>query len=486
MDFKRKKISKALSLLSSHDISRFRLYLSSPFFVKSDAQPVFILLFDRLCEHVHDKASKDLDLPTLYKELYPQDRFVQGKIEKLITKLTSYLLQYLGVEEALKTNGIDLETLKALRLRGVADLWSSHYRSVEKTLEQQKNKSLNDGLESFRLDLEKFRLQNKDPLKKDRQNYAFILNALDNLYRTYGLEIGIQVLAYNKFIFPIELEERFKALKMILLKNTSRPDSSGEVINVEVFRLLSESKSASREKIEEFLALIESHKKDIPASTYTSNRSIARNLAIHLYNTGDRSMEAFIFNMYKEDADTNSVFHNNKISAATVNNITTFALRQRAFDWLETFLDKVENIILEKYIESFTLSLNRAKILFYRGRYEEVLGTLEFDVQDVFLKINSRLLELMTHFELRSDQLNYKIEAFKIFIYRLPESKASANFIAGNNNFIDILKSICHPKTAYDASRIQKIKAKILHTDLLAEKDWLLEKMQALDVALKR
>jgi len=486
MEFGKKKVAKTLGLLSKKDVNKFEQFLCSPYYVKPDSKDHFLRLFQYLKVNLSKNPDFQCEEEALFDIVFPNTPFVLGKIDKTLSRLTAYLLQFIGLEKLKTTQSVEMATLSVLQQKGVNDLWLNQYKATKKKFEQGRSKKQQDAFESFQLDMEWFRFQNQDPLKKNQQDYRVILDALDDLYQAYALEVGIQVLAYNKFIFPIELEGRFDSLKMMLSDESNLPKTGGDQIRRRVFHLLNNPESAQKENIEELVELLSTHRAEIFHSSYTNIRSIARNLSIHLYNLGDHTLERFIFNMYKDDVAEKNVFYDGKISAATVNNITTFALRQKEYDWLNDFLDKQQFNILETYIQPFTVALNRSKVLFFQGKYEKLLDTLKFEVKDVYLKVASRVLEVLTYYELKSDQLDYKIEAFKIFIYRLPKKKVSGKYIIGHNNFIDILKSICHPKTAFDEQRILKLKTKIIGTDLLAEKNWLLKKIEELEQNLPK
>ena len=86
-------------------------------------------------------------------------------------------------------------------------------------------------------------------------------------------------------------------------------------------------------------------------------------------------------------------------------------------------------------------------------------------------------MELKIYYELQSDILESRIDAFKIYIYRISQKVLPVVQRDGNNNFIDLLKQIRSPKTLDSLKRIEKLRNKVREKKSIAEKEWLLEKL---------
>ena len=476
MDLQQKKITRIIRLLSKKEVKQFILYLKSPFFVKPDHQPGLLQLFELLI----GKKIKAQDENELFALLFPDEIFIKGRIDKLFSQLTKLLHNFLGIQEIQKSENIALATAKVLRERQELGLWKGYFSKIRKQILAKDVPMLEQIFGLLQLDLEEFHYSNLNPRKTSAQDYAKIINSLDTFYAFNMLVIGTQILGYNKFRLPEELENRFEHLNLFFPENSSTYTSQNQYILKKLFQLLRKQETVAKNNIQELLEFTESIKSELDHKIFLRTRSIARNFAIHLYNIGQQELEPFILSLYIEDEKNGAIFHEGKIQSSIVNNISTFALRQKKFKWLDEFLDRNNSKILESHLQAFIIALNKSKLLFFSGQYEEVKEQLNFDVTDFHLKTMARILEVMTYYELGSDQLPFKVEAFKVFVFRIPKKKIFQRFIMAHNNFVDILKSIIHPKTLHDKNRIEKLKNRIIETEVLAEKKWLLEKINQL------
>jgi len=481
MDLADKKINRVVQLLSNMERKQFLKFLSSPYFVKTEHQTPLHKLYGLLTK----KSKSGLDSEALLFEfLYPGEEFIAGRIDKLFSQFIKLLHRFLGIQEIEKSEQVAIAAARVLRERKELDLWKGHFSKIRKKVLRQKYNVKEQGFELLKLDLEQFNYDNLSPRSTSRESFLQIMDAFDRFYISNALDISIQILAYNKFSFPIEIESRFEGLKFLLAQQTAYNLSENDNVFKKIFYLLIDNSNISKKDIEELLLYLDQQKSELDNEVFIHARAIARNLANHLYNEGQKDLEPFILSLYQKEIQNGYIFHNGKIQSGIVNNISTFAIRQKQFEWLDSFLTNYKTAILETELQSFIIALNRSKMHFFNGRYDEVLSHLEFDVTNINLKTIARTLEIMTYYELNSDQLSYKIEAFKIFIFRIPDTKASFLFITGHKNFIDILRSIHHPRTKFDLKRIEKLRQRISETEILAEKAWLLEKIDQLVVNL--
>ena len=90
-----------------------------------------------------------------------------------------------------------------------------------------------------------------------------------------------------------------------------------------------------------------------------------------------------------------------------------------------------------------------------------------------------RRLELKILYELQSDLLLYKIDAFRKFIVRTATKTISANLRTMDLNFLNILMQISQAPLK-DKARAALILKRIDQKALLADRPWLIEKAKEL------
>ena len=119
-------------------------------------------------------------------------------------------------------------------------------------------------------------------------------------------------------------------------------------------------------------------------------------------------------------------------------------------------------------------------LAFYRGELAEALDYLDDYYENLYYRLTARRLEIMIYYEEQSVLLAPKLEAFKVYLFRLSKKEIPDKPKAMNNNFIDLLRQIIHPSTLGNEKRIQRLLKKIVVTERLAEREWLTAKLEAL------
>ena len=481
MKFNKQKVTDILTQLNAAEHRRLSAFLDSPFHVKPRDKVVYEKILKAITKNkFQTKGTLDVE-KIWFNYLYPDKDFIVGKVEKKMSQFAEVLLKFLGYEEISQTYNLELAGLKALRTKGLSKIYSKEIKKVKRKILQHKHEWIDGSLAKFELDLEECRYLNADPAVINQLSYNAVYKELDNLYVHYFIYLGLRNLNYNNFIQPKAIKSKFEKLLFMLNKRDSVQLSKTQCFEEDLIRILMSASLIDNKKIEALSNQLEQIKNELNSETYKNYRTLIRSFTLAQHNSGDTSLGPFIFQLYKQEVENKSIFFENKIPSAIVNNIFIFGLREKKIQWLTEFLNSIEDKILEPNLNGFTIALNRAKLLFAQKRFVEVLDVLIFEVKNFYFKVHARILELMTYYELNDDQLPYKIDAYKIFIYRLPKSKIGKDFITGHNNFIRILRSICHTNTIYDLSRIKRLKSKIIATKILAEKQWLLEKVNLLE-----
>lgn len=167
----------------------------------------------------------------------------------------------------------------------------------------------------------------------------------------------------------------------------------------------------------------------------------------------------------------------NYITPFKFNNVITTFLRSRKFDIAETFINEYQNLIpasQRKYIISFS----RAQLDFYRKNYGRVIEELqEMEYPDIITNLRSRLLLLVTYFELnQQDAFINLAESFRVFLTR-SSKKVTKKIITPYFNFINVSRKIML-MDAGDNKEGAKIEREITKmSKTLINEDWLREKL---------
>ena len=230
---------------------------------------------------------------------------------------------------------------------------------------------------------------------------------------------------------------------------------------------------------EELKKMIEEKGKDIPHETLKILSGLSRNFIIYRYNGGDKHLEAEVFELYKSQLQQGFLYLQTGLLPATFKNIVTMGLRRHEYDWTYWFLNEYKDKIEGTAHALDVYHYNLATYFFRKKEYDNAIALLSDQYEDLFYKLSAKRLELKVYYETESTILDSKMDAFKLYVFRLSDKKLLARKIKSNNNFINFLRQIRNPKTMTHPLRIEKLKTKIQHCRYLSEKEWLLEKLEA-------
>lgn len=239
-----------------------------------------------------------------------------------------------------------------------------------------------------------------------------------------------------------------------------------------LLRSYEEAELSTFERVEQQL---QTHGHRIAPAKQKFLHTILRIFAIGHYNSGEQEYLSISFRLYQQHLKAGYLYFNDKIPPKTLLNIVALGLRMKELHWVDQFLEKHRYKILDQTPDEQVYRFNKALCLFHFRSFNEVLDFLDTQYEDLYYRLASRRLEIMIYYELDSPLFVPKLEAFKVYIFRLSKHQLPAKHKAINNNFIDLLRQVIHPSSLQNDKRIQLLKEKVNTSNHLAERDWLLK-----------
>lgn len=219
----------------------------------------------------------------------------------------------------------------------------------------------------------------------------------------------------------------------------------------------------------------------IAAEKRKALQTLLRIFATARYNQGEEVYLSFAYNLYKKDLEAGDLYFDGKIHPQTLLNIVTLGCRSEDYKWVKDLLIGHEQLIWDEGSARQVIRFNRALLSFYEGELENALDYIDDSYENIYYRLAARRLEVMIYYEQSSVLLEPKLEAFKVYIYRLSQRQIPAKPKELNNNFIDLLRQILHPSTLNNQKRIDRLREKILTSVHLAERQWLLRQVDQLN-----
>lgn len=185
--------------------------------------------------------------------------------------------------------------------------------------------------------------------------------------------------------------------------------------------------------------------------------------------------------LYEAQLKNGIIFSFNQIPVPVFRNMVDVAIKTKNTEWLKEVILTYNNRFpaeMRAYLADFAY----ARIAFAAQKWKESLHFLNKleKSEDLFAEIAVRILYVKVHYELQEwDIVNSLLETFKVYIHR--QETLSEYYKNRYKNFIFSLHKMIRIEE-YNAAKKNKISKEIreIPDNQLAEKEWLLEKMERL------
>lgn len=479
------KLLNTLKLFSREEIYLLSDFLHSPYFMSEAHRRERLPLFQYIINYYGQWDHADLAKTVVLEKVYGGKKIAVGKFDKLMSALLKDIHQFIAVhfkewkEDPLQ----DMVTLISFfRTRNAYKSVTHYLDKVKKQLAntklQGKQYFFNDYMIGGEL-IHKYYLA--DDKHSDKLDYASIFQPLDTFYLLSKLERACFLLSLKRFRKPVDL------LELVDFLDTVKPlyQRLGllEIPLISIYYLVYDMLKAENVAEEDYWKLkelIEKHETTIPSESAKILNGLLRNFIIEQHNRGAKHLLQEIFNLHRMHLEKGYLNFEKGILPSVFKNIVTMGVRVKEYDWVYQFLNNYKNKIEGTTTPKDVYDYNLASYYFERQSYEEAMDLLRDQYEDIFYKIAAKRLELKILYEVHSDILDAKMDAFKIYVFRLPKKAILDHKRASNNHFIDFLRQLRNPKTAFSPKRIERLRQRVNDSQFITEKDWLLEKLAAL------
>ncbi len=480
---KSSKLLKVIRTLSKEDRKEFTLFLSSPYFHRDPKSSETNALWEYIKAGAEQSTGIYWKKEKVYQFLYPNDVFVKGKLEKIMTKLFSLLTSFIVQKKQEQAGEIDdLLSLGQYYIRhDLTAIFEKTLLKLRRLIAQSTKQDVTFFYHQFLVEQMVTEYKSLHNNRKIDLNLLATHDRLDRYYVLTKLEYACQLLSIHLFIIPLDLGDRLDFLDR-LLKDIAEKYLDTPILNLyfHAYQLLRFFDKKEEGYYESFYKLLVRYEDDLESDQLKPLRTLIRNYSISHHLKGSEGYLQKAFHLYCADLESGYLYYNDFILPGTLNNIVSLGLRMKKYEWVSSFLEAHRSRIYGMDSAEVSYQFNMAHYCFHKKEYENALEYLARTYDDQYYKISGRRLEIMIYYCKKSVLLDDKINAFKIYIYRLPKQSISEKQKEGNGNFIDLLKQICLPRTFKSISRIEKLLKKIDQTKRLAERLWLKEILEEL------
>jgi hypothetical protein len=452
--------------LSKRDFRELRKVVRSPYFNQRED---VIQLYDYI-EKVFNEKLPDFSKEKAFKKLFPNKKYD----DVLMRQLMSYLLKV--IEKYLITEGVlqdDLESqlqlTHALRFRNADKLFEKQLAQFSESIDNQGFKNAKYHYMKFQIRLADHNYRGEKK-RTSELNLQSLSDELDYFYiaermRYASLIHAHQAVTNHNYQQPLlgntleyvnKMEETPPSISAYFhaYKTLTQPE------NVENFNNLRQI------IVEKGNLFPERERKDLYV--------LATNYCIRRLNNGEKIYGLEALKLYQARMDNNVLLENGILSLYTYNNILIAALKTEEYNWAENFLNEFKKHLPEKERENI-YNYNLALFYFRKGNYDDAMTLLQrVNLTDVLYNLDARRLLARIYFDKNEFQvLQSHIESSKIYLHRHKDIGYGHDSYVNFFRFLEKIQKI----NMRDTKAKEILRGEMTGTQLLAERDWLINKL---------
>lgn len=465
------KLYQILSKLDKVRRNRLRKFVLSPYF---NANKSLVALFDLFNAHInHDKKSVEMTKEYCWKAIFPNEAFKDTQFRKLNSDLVKLVETFLS-QEVYERNTLLQTThlLEAIHQDKLETIFGNLEKSVRELSVREPFRGSDFYYLQYQLELKYFILSNAETKRETPSNAPDIIKNLDNFYLAEKLRWYCAVSIRKKYV-----EEEDSQIYIDDIIQFIQRGNYSEVPPVAIFYQAYLMYATQKEEdYRKLRALVNQYADLFPAKIIEEIYSHIINYCVEQSNQGNSAYLKEMYSVYKEMLGRR-VFgeDESEFSPWHYKNIVTIGLRLGEIDWAEQFVHTYGRRLPEAFRET-GITYNLAVINFYRGNYDEVLRLFQkVEFQDVAYSLGSRNMMMCIYYEQDDyDALYYLIKNFKIYLNRHKEVGETRKMQCLNQmKYLKKMMSL----NIKDKEAIKTLREEIEATQLFANKNWLLKKM---------
>ncbi len=473
------ELVNAFKTLSAKELEHFSIFLStSPHAAKGRYRQEVQNLFNLLYEYIISGDSTSLETVKVFKQVFSADKpVVPEHLVRVRFELNQILRTFLVIEHYLReenSTSVQLDYAQVLKSR---ELISKSTQILNQTLSKLKEEPIKT-VEQYGLLFQAAHLVYNGAAKqsrwKDDLKIIETLGYLDQYYSLHKLNLLNHYLLISRISRLNPGHTKDINPNAVLFPDIQIKDDPNIFIAYKIYLLLSEVQP-NKAGFDDLMQLLTIYEPQLNASSVQSYFSYLRNYCSMLIKHGHYDLWPVLHHIHIDNLKKGYFLHNGKIPSGACHNIANTALRAKNITWALTFIEQYKDKVLQSEQADEIFRLNMANYSFHTAQFEEALDYLPPASNDLEMHLNGRRLELKIYYELQSDLLTYKLDAFKMYISRASKKLLSDETRDFHANFVNLLLQLSQIPPG-DIAKATRVLERIQHKSRVGEKEWLLEK----------
>ncbi len=478
------QLLELISTLTSAEKEQLRHFVTIPAFNQGKMRDyVTELLLICLNFSALEQQGDVLDKKAVFAKLFPNQPFVEGKLDKIMVEAHKVVRKMLLVNQYLQEENEfqqSFDFTKILKRKGLAGRYQYSLTRLQKLQVEHPFKTAKYFFQQFLLetaihDEESFNNQVKGDL-----NIPKVLHALDIFGHLNRLALLNRYLLQQKAA-KVEVPDSIAPqLETYNIPENYLEESPSLRANYAIFTLLKKDRPETAD-IRVFYEMLLRYEQKLDQESLQEFYTYLRNMCI-LVSVGDYGNDEIVLtlhDLYGDNLARGYLHYEGKLHPSRYWAVTSNAIRVKDFDWAIDFIEQNKFKLIGENETQDIYRLNLANYLFGMGRFSECLDNIPATSPFVDYLLRGKCLEIKAYYELDSDLFPFKLEAFKVFLSRTSAKLLSDAHKQIHSDFANLLHQITH-STPGDSKRADLLISRIQEKKQAAEWRWLLEKANEL------
>lgn len=464
------KIWQTLRCLSHEEHLHLLRFLRSPYFIVSKTMAPLCEALIRLIE----RGEEGFDRQQVWQKISPDTPYDDVNFRKYC----SDLLRLTGIfmaQEMTKNDEIrqSVQTLTYAVQHRIEPLSTTALRQAKTALEAKPYRSLEDFHSAYSIERQYYAMMEFDVKVNTRANLEEIAQQLDLFYWIEKLKLFSAMLSQQRTgNYPYDL----KFMGQIITFLHEYPVETVPELAIYYYSFLTLYEEESVAHYYNLRRLLDQYATIMPQKEAIELFDSALHYCTGKINKGDRSFLQEYFDVFEEAIQKGIFLQNGELATWRFNNIMASALGLGKLDWAENFVEQYKNHLPADSREN-TYTFNLARVYRFQKKYDEVLGLLQnVEYEDIGVNLISKMMLLITHFERKDHEvLDSFIESFRVFLNRhknIPQQRRLSylNLLKYTRKLIRLV-----PGDKIAAAKLQEEISRERAT--IVNHEWLLEKL---------
>jgi hypothetical protein len=462
------QLFQLIKSLNKHDMRELRKVVRSPYFNQRED---VIQLFDLIDKTLNSKQP-NFSKEKVFGLLFPNKKFDDVLMRQIMSYLMKTIEKYLITEGMLQNDyESELQLIHALILRNADKIVEKNFEEFEKNSNQKLNKNAHYHYYKYRMLIEEYEYRSKKK-RSSEVNLQVLSDELDFFYLSETLRQASILNAHQTVSNVIYVQPMLNSV----LSRAQELDNSVHSISAYfyTYKMLVEPENSSH--FENLSNFIINQSSFFPENEIRDLYIFAINYCIKKLNKGEKKFGIEALKLYRTQIDTGLLLNNRIIPPYDYKNILMLALKAEQYEWAEGFLNEFKQYLPEKDRENI-FNYNLALFYFRKGKqhYGEAMSLLQIvNLTDVLYNLDARRLLAIIYFENNDFQaLQSHIESSKIYLHRHKDIGYGHDSYVNFFRFLEKIQKI----NMRDTKAKEILRGEMTGTQLLAERDWLINKL---------